>query len=377
MLLENVDKIHEFFSPDFIAELSKNEIRTVSDFQRVDPENIVEISQECKCEPKENLTTVFKFRKYLFTTYAAYSAESWYSINPFKSNVLKTRVKVLDDVINGGFKGGVIYEAYGMPGSGRTQLCLHLAAINALDGGNTLYIDTKNDFCVDRFCEILTNNLKKQKESKRIKLDCDINDELIQSYLNRVKLSKIYNIHSLLSSISNIIQNLNDLTSENCLSAENWKFYRNVKLLVIDNIASIVLPLLGDEKYPMGDITALTSDVIDKIRELAVQHNIIVFVINNIVVNSSTYTRNFKDSTLSKSAIEPSYKPSLGKLFCDAANTRFRIIHKKLIEKDNKVLYQRGSIREILLERDDSTSNIDTLSKCSIQITCKGLESMI
>ena len=266
MLLENVDKIHEFFSPDFIAELSKNEIRTVSDFQRVDPENIVEISQECKCEPKENLTTVFKFRKYLFTTYAAYSAESWYSINPFKSNVLKTRVKVLDDVINGGFKGGVIYEAYGMPGSGRTQLCLHLAAINALDGGNTLYIDTKNDFCVDRFCEILTNNLKKQKESKRIKLDCDINDELIQSYLNRVKLSKIYNIHSLLSSISNIIQNLNDLTSENCLSAENWKFYRNVKLLVIDNIASIVLPLLGDEKYPMGDITALTSDVIDKIR---------------------------------------------------------------------------------------------------------------
>ena len=70
----------------------------------------------------------------------------------------------------------------------------------------------------------------------------------------------------MLSSISNIIQNLNDLTSENCLSAENWKFYRNVKLLVIDNIASIVLPLLGDEKYPMGDITALTSDVIDKIR---------------------------------------------------------------------------------------------------------------
>ena len=112
-------------------------------------------------------------------------------------------------------------------------------------------------------------------------------------------------------------------------------------------------------------------------RELAVQYNIIVFVINNIVVNSSTYTRNFKDSTLSKSAIEPSYKPSLGKLFCDAANTRFRIIHKKLIEKDNKVSYQRGSIREILLERDDSTSNIDTLSKCSIQITCKGLESMI
>ena len=113
-------------------------------------------------------------------------------------------------------------------------------------------------------------------------------------------------------------------------------------------------------------------------RELAVQHNIIVFVTNNIVVNSSTYTRNFKDSALSKSAIEPSYKPSLGKLFCDAANARFRIIHKELNEKDSKVLYQkRGSIREILIEKDDSKTNIDTLSKCSIQITCKGLESMI
>ena len=263
MLLDNVVKIHEFYSPEFVSELNKKGIKTVSDFLRFDPESIVEISLNSKCEPKEILSTVFKFRKYLFTSYANYAAESWYSVNPLASNVLETRIKVLDEVLKGGFKGGVIYEAYGMPGSGRTQLCLHLAVNNSLNGGNTLYIDTKNDFCIDRFCEILTHNLLEAKQMKR---NCDINDELMQSYLNRVKLLKVYNIHSLLRSISNIIKNLNDLKGENCFTAESWKFYRNIRLLIIDNIASMVLPLLGDDNYPMNEITSLTSELIDKLR---------------------------------------------------------------------------------------------------------------
>ena len=270
MLLENIERVHSFISPDFVKVLSQHGIKTVSDFVRVEPKKVVEISQDCKCEEKDNVNIafVFKFRKFLLTSYASYSAQSWYSTNPIKSNILKTGINEFDEILKYGLKGGFIYEVYGMPGSGRTQLCLYLAATNALKGGNTLYVDTKNDFCVDRFCEILTRNLEPRNEAKRIKLNCDVNEELIQSYLNKVRLSKIYSIQSLLSNLSNIIKNLNDLTCENCMTTENWKFYRNIRLLVIDNIASLVLPLLGDNQYPMSDITAFTSEAIDKIRYL-------------------------------------------------------------------------------------------------------------
>lgn len=377
MLLEKIERVHSFISPDFVKVLSEHGIKTVSDFVRVDPEKVVEISKDCKCEEKDNLNIgfVFKFRKFLLTSYASYSSQSWYSTNSIKSNIIRTGIKEFDEIFKYGFRGGFIYEVYGMPGSGRTQLCLYLVATNALKGGNTLYVDTKNDFCVDRFCEILTSNLEPRNEAKRVKLNCDVNEELVESYLNRVRLSKIYSIQSLLNSLSNVIKNCNDLTCENSMTSETWKFYRNVKLLVIDNIASLVLPLLGDSQYPMSDITAFTSEVIDKMREVAVQHNVIVLVVNNIVVNSSAYSRNFKDSKLNRSANEPSYKPSLGKLFCEAANVRFRISYLNSNENEPKLLYRNSTVfREVSLEKDDSKIASNKKSKCVIKITTNGLE---
>jgi len=376
MLLENVERVHDFLSLDFITELSKRGVRTVSDFQRYDPEKIVEISHESKCELKETLNTVFKFRRHLFISHASSCDQSWYSTS-IKSNILRTRIKEFDAIFNWGFKGGFIYEVYGMPGTGRTQLSLYLTATNALNGGNTLYIDTKNDFCIDRFCEILSYNHKPQNEAKRIKLNCDKNEELVQSYLNKIRLAKIFSIQSLLTTISSVVKNLSDLTSENSLSPENWKFYRNIKLLVIDNIASIVLPLLGNERYPMSDITAFTSEIIDKLREVAVNHKIIVLVVNNIVANNSTYTRNFKDSSSNANVNEPSYKPSLGKLFCDAADIRFRMSHLSTNKKVSNIPNQkRNTIREVVVEKDQSRSDNKKIDKVQHSNYSKRLRSL-
>ena len=90
-------------------------------------------------------------------------------------------------------------------------------------------------------------------------------------------------------------------------------------------------------------------------REVAVQHNVIVLVVNNIVVNSSAYSRNFKDSEMNRIANEPSHKPSLGKLFCEAANVRFRISYLNSNENEPKLLYRNSTVfREVSLEKDDS-----------------------
>ena len=267
MLLQDIDTIFEYVDQTFITTINKNGIWNVSEFLANDPEKIVELSKNESCEQNQNLKSILKLRKFLFTHHASSAAGSWYSNNGIKSHTLESGIQCLDKILDGGFKGGLVYEVYGLPGSGRTQLALHLAAINAINGGNTLFIDTKNDFFVDRFSEILTNNLSvAEPASKRIKRNCDENDELLEGYLNKVRMAKLYVMEHLLDIFCNVVNDMNSLTCENDMLPDNWKFYRNIKLLVIDNIASLVLPLLGNERYPMSDIITLTSQLIEKIR---------------------------------------------------------------------------------------------------------------
>ena len=97
-------------------------------------------------------------------------------------------------------------------------------------------------------------------------------------------------------------------------------------------------------------------------------------------MNNSTYSRNFKDSNSNKDAGHVSYKPSLGKLFCDAANVRLRIDYPKLQNGSKYFNYiGRNSVRKIVLEKDIVSGNINdpNYNTCVTTITNKGLEDVI
>ena len=267
MLLNNVERIYEFLDEQHLNTLNNNGIRTVSEFISVEPQRVTALCRSASCEKIPDLKSILRFRKFLFIHHAPCAAGGWHSNRQIKNNILATGIEDIDKVLNGGFKGGLVYEVYGLPGSGRTQLALFVTVNNALCGGNTLYIDTKNDFCIDRFSEILSNTLKPPRHAeKRIKINCDEHEELLERYVKKVRMAKIYDMEPLLAAVSDILNNLDNLTCENDMLPEDWKFYRNIRLLVIDNIASIVLPLLGNDGYNMGDITGLTSQFIEKIR---------------------------------------------------------------------------------------------------------------
>ena len=266
MLLSNVGSTYEFLDEECLNILNRNGIKRVSDFLSVDPEKIISLCNCLSSGKTLDLQSILSFRKYLFTHYAAFAAGGWYS-NVRKSTILATGVECMDNILCGGLKSGFIYEIYGFPGSGRTQFALFITANNAADKGNTLYIDTKNDFCIDRFCEIMSSKLKPNNSvAKRMKLNCDEHEEIMEGYVKNVRMAKVYDMESLLDAVSEIANSMDNLSGENDMLPEDWKFYKNIRLLVIDNIASIVLPLLGNEQYTMGDITALTSQFIEKIR---------------------------------------------------------------------------------------------------------------
>ena len=59
-------------------------------------------------------------------------------------------------MLGGGLGSGLVTELFGHPGTGKTQLCLTAAATSLLTSpGLVFYIDTKGDFSVERFIQIL------------------------------------------------------------------------------------------------------------------------------------------------------------------------------------------------------------------------------
>jgi DNA repair protein RadB len=94
----------------------------------------------------------------------------------------------IDRFLNGGLEKGIINNVYGESGSGKTNLCIQVAAEIAEKGGKVAYIDTEAGFSPERFLqmsseEALENILIKkpttfeQQEDAIEKLEETVKDE--------------------------------------------------------------------------------------------------------------------------------------------------------------------------------------------------------
>ena len=372
MLLNEVGKIYDYLDRDSLEGLERNGIRTVSEFLVVEPQNIVSLCSAHSSE-KTYIWDILELRKLLFTCYAPFAASGWYVNQQTKANILLTNLKALDKLLNGGFKGGYIYEVYGLPGSGRTQFALFLTLSNCKNGGNTLYIDTKNDFCVDRFCEISKNICEPASPmAKRPKTNCDEHEELLEKQIKKVEIAKVFEMASLLDIMCDIVDKMGSLTGENDLAVDEWKFYRDTRLIVIDNLASLVLPMLGNDCYTMNEVTGYMNQFTEKARQVANEHNLIILIVNN-----STYTsRGFKNNDSKDTTRPGSFKPSLGKLFSETANVRLRIDYGTSADRKTKC---KSNWRKVILEKDTDSQGVvrtNLSDVCLLSISSNGLEEI-
>jgi len=66
----------------------------------------------------------------------------------------------LDKILEGGIEKDTITNIYGEPGSGKTNLAM-LCAISAIkEGKNAMYIDTEGGFSLDRFSQLVKENVE-------------------------------------------------------------------------------------------------------------------------------------------------------------------------------------------------------------------------
>jgi len=77
---------------------------------------------------------------------------------------IPTGSRILDKLLDGGYEKDVITTIYGPAGAGKTNLCILCAVNAARERKKVIYIDTENNFSIDRFkqiCESISQNYAK------------------------------------------------------------------------------------------------------------------------------------------------------------------------------------------------------------------------
>lgn len=242
-------------SESVVTSLKKSKIRTVVDFLVKDVEDI---AQTCGIPYKDLLV----IRRVLLAQYSGFAVNGADVYNSAVSSmsILSTGCKQIDDLLDGGLYTAEVTEVAGELASGKTQFCLTCAAVVSADCcKNVLYIDTQRGFSVERLQEIIQPRGKDQD-----------NDAV----LKRIRCATAIDIFDVLSELENTRFNL---------SKQNDDFYGNLKLLILDNVASVIYPILGGQQV---DGHGLMVQLSQKLKQLAVNFSLAVLVINNILVSS-------------------------------------------------------------------------------------------
>lgn len=185
---------------------------------------------------------------------------------------LGTGSAAADALLQGGMLPGRVYEVYGPPGAGKTQLCLSAAAgAAAAKGGrvahrNVAYVDAKGDFRVQRLVEVLRRGHRETVRGQ-------------SRVLERVRVLRASNLSGLRSELERAARAAEEGGGEGA-------FWRRMRLLVLDSVASLVLPELDEQDGGMGVGGAFRAveAAVRLLRRLARACGAVVLVTNHAVV---------------------------------------------------------------------------------------------
>ena len=246
---------HKLLTKEIVITLKNNNVTTVKELLSNNP---LILNEKC------NLLTfdsIFQLRSDLAQ---AYGPPPILQENP--NEIITTNLLDL--------KKNYIYEIFGPPGAGKTQFCLTMTA-EVAKFGHVLYVDTKNDFSSNRLKSILRR----------------IED------MKNVHFAKAFDLRQAIK-----------LTNE---IATHKHANISPKLLVLDNIANLVWPLIEDDDFPMMEIFVPIGKLIRNLRKIAHDFQLPVVIVNN--------------------TIERGTRPALGKFFEKVADVRLRISDQQIV----------------------------------------------
>ncbi|NXD01743.1 RA51D protein, partial [Certhia familiaris] len=256
---------------DMIQLLRANGIRTVVDFVSSDLEDV---AQKCSLSYK----ALVAVRRVLLAQFSAFPANGADLYEELKSStaILPTGSPSLDQLLDSGLYTGEVTELMGAPGSGKTQVCLGIAASVSLGlKQHVLFLDSTGGFTASRLYQMLRAQTEDEEEQailRPLRLCFVLQLEALQ----RVQVVRVFNIYELLSAL----QELRDRLSQQVVSSMG-----PLKMVLLDSVSAVIYPLLGGRQ---SEGLALMMQLSRELKTLAREFSLAVVVTNQVTRDSST-----------------------------------------------------------------------------------------
>nr|XP_056720863.1 DNA repair protein RAD51 homolog 4 [Euleptes europaea] len=261
---------------EMVQHLKENGCKTVMDLVSSDLEVI---ARKCSLSYK----ALVAVRRVLLAQFSSFPVDGAHLYEDLKSStaILSTGSKSLDTLLDGGLYTGEVMELTGGPGSGKTQVCLHIAAnvSESLKQG-VLYIDSTGGFTATRLLQLL----QRRTEAEEGQVEA----------LQRVQVARVFDAYKLLDALHKFRSSV----AQEVVSAS-----APVKILVVDSVSAVIYPLLGS-RQPDG--MALMMHVARELKTLAKELGVAVLVTNHVTRDASSGQT----------------KPALGRSWSFVPNTR-------------------------------------------------------
>ncbi|NWX48093.1 RA51D protein, partial [Steatornis caripensis] len=242
---------------EMIHLLRANGVRTVVDFVSSDLEDV---AQKCSLSYK----ALVAVRRVLLAQFSAFPASGADLYEELKSStaILPTGSPSLDQLLDSGLYTGEVTELMGAPGSGKTQVCLGIAASVSLGlKQHVVFLDSTGGFTASRLYQMLQAQAKDEEE---------------QAALQRIQVVRVFDIYEMLSAL----QELRDRLSQQVMSSMG-----PLKIVVIDSVSAVIYPLLGCKQ---SEGLAIMMQLARELKTLAREFSLAVVVTNQVTRDSST-----------------------------------------------------------------------------------------
>ncbi|XP_051902878.1 DNA repair protein RAD51 homolog 4-like isoform X2 [Hippocampus zosterae] len=239
---------------DVVRRLRDAHVKTVEDLVSSDMEDL---AQKCSTSYK----ALIAIRRVLLAQHAAFpvSGADLYDELLSSTAILSTGNPDLDALLDSGVYTGEITELAGGPASGKTQVCLGVAAhVSQHLRQNVIYVDTTGGLSAGRLRQMLRTQTRSD-------------DEQMEA-LQRIAVYRAFDIFSLLDCLYRLGGGGGELRQASSHGG-------SVKALIVDSVSAVIAPLLGsrhDEGMYMMSQVAIT------LKALAKDFHIAALVTNHV-----------------------------------------------------------------------------------------------